>query len=386
MTMPGEPLIYLDNNATTRPDPQVLEAMHRCARQGYGNPASPHAAGRAARRELEDHRERIVELLGGKCDGQRHDRLVFTSGGTEANNLAFRGLAPPTTRRFVSAIEHPSLWELAHSSCDPAMPPVVYLPCDTTGQVDVASLDELLPSEEKALVSCMLANNETGVIEPVAEIADRVHRRGGMVHTDAVQAIGKIPVSFRLLGVDAMTVSPHKFHGPIGIGAILLREGVSLMAQQQGGGQQGGLRPGTESTVLAAGFRVALELAVEQLDDRARQIGRLRDRFEAGLARVDPESIVNGTGPRLPHTTNVSFVGLDRQALLVAFDLAGIACSTGSACSSGSSKPSHVLVAMQLSPSRVGSAIRFSLAADTTESDIDAALVRIGGVVSRLRS
>jgi cysteine desulfurase len=245
---------------------------------------------------------------------------------------------------------------------------------------------EALDSQPR-LVSVMLANNETGLILPVAELAAECRERGILIHSDAVQAVGKIRVSFRELGVDAMTVAPHKFHGPLGIGALLMRHGVKLQPQMFGGFQQGGMRPGTENVALAVGFHAALNLAINDLADRAARMQSLRDELEKTLQAELPEMVIIGEhAPRLPNTSCVSFPGLDRQALVIALDLAGVACSTGSACASGSSEPSPTLVAMGLPEDIIRGAIRFSVGAFTMTGEVAEAARRIIKTVKHLRS
>lgn len=380
--------IYLDNNATTRMDPRVADTMRACAVAGHGNPASPHAHGRRARRVVEEARESIGRLLGCHQADIHADRVLFTSGGTEANNLAILGLAgPPRSRVIVSAIEHPSiagpaerLVRLGHD--------VQRLRVTSAGIVDVKHLDELLTADapRTSLVSVMLGNNETGVIQPVAEIATRCARADVALHTDAVQAVGKIPVHFRQLGVTALSLTAHKFHGPRGIGALIVRHDAPLEPILFGGFQQAGLRPGTESPELAIGLRTALELWSTEADARAARMARLRDRFENQLRAARPEIVVIGAdSSRLPHTSNIAFPGIDRQSLLMALDLAGVSCSTGSACASGSSEPSPVLLAMGLPKPLVDGSLRFSLGAETTESEIDQAVERILLAENRLQ-
>src|SRR5262245_24913331 len=397
--MPAES-IYLDHNATTPIDPRVVEAMARAWRDCGANPASQHAPGRRARRLLEESREGILELLGAKTGGMDADQLIFTSGGTEANNLAILGLsatAPNGHRALatkypasvvdvvVSAGEHPSV----RGACEELKRNGGKVLTINANLIDgnfdrgfYALLDSL-PS----LVSVMLANNETGTLYPLAEIRKTSADYGALVHSDAVQAIGKIPVHFRQLGVDAMTVAPHKFHGPLGIGALVVRQGVKLQPQLHGGFQQSGVRPGTENVALAVGFHEALKLAIAQLPERATQMQRLRDQLEQSLqAETGPTVTIGAEAPRLPNTSCVSFPGLDRQALVMALDLAGVACSTGSACASGSSEPSPTLVAMGLPEAVIRGAIRLSLGAFTTADEVAEASRRILNAVSHLRS
>ncbi|MDX1947871.1 MAG: cysteine desulfurase family protein [Pirellulaceae bacterium] len=379
--------IYLDHNATTPLDPRVLEAMARVWRECGANPASQHGPGRKARRVLEEARESIGTLLGAKTTGMEADHILFTSGGTEANNLALFGLAgEPGGRLVVSAIEHPSIVgpadELRRRGVDVQIAPV-----DAEGVVRVEALANLLETEKRLqLVSVMLANNETGVIQPVAEIAALCRERGVLMHTDAVQAVGKIPVSFRELGVAAMTVAPHKFHGPLGIGALVQRSEVKLAPQLFGGFQQQALRPGTESVALAAGFARALELWQEEAAEREARMRALRDELQQAIRSEIPEAVIIGeAAPRLPNVLNIAFPGLNRQALVMALDLAGVACSTGSACASGSSEPSPVLLAMGLSREVVEGSIRLSLGAFTTAAEVSEAACRISSCVKHLR-
>jgi len=385
--------IYLDNNSTTPIDPRVVEAIVRAWKECGANPASQHSLGRQARRMLEDAREGILELLGAKTGGMDADQLIFTSGGTEANNLAILGLFaiasigtqtrpgdpqrhPPTL--YSSFIEHPSVTASAAAAQRRGCI-LRYLPVNSEGEVDETGTVQPFAANGPTIVSLMLANNETGVTQPVdflRKVANHEQPRlGTLIHTDAVQAVGKIPIKFRELHVDTMAVAPHKFHGPLGIGALVVRHGIKLEAQLFGGVQQGGLRPGTENVALAVGFHVALNLAVAELTDRAARMKSLRDLLEETLRDELAEMIIIGErAPRLPNTSCVSFPGLDRQALVMALDLAGVACSTGSACASGSSQPSPTLVAMGLPEAQIRGAIRLSLGAFTTgEASQDAA-------------
>jgi len=382
--------IYLDHNATAPMLPEVAEVMDRCHRAGYANPASAHSAGRRARQRLEEARERIAGILGADVTTSRADRVIFTSGGTEANNLALRGLALARAphrepgRLIISAIEHPSIigpaeylqrqgWEVAKARVT------------RQGVVDLDHLRELI-DEPTSLVSVMLGNNETGVLQPVKQLAGICELAGVPLHTDAVQVVGKLPVDFRRLGTAALTLSAHKLHGPRGIGALVLRHGVLLKPILFGGFQQEALRPGTESVALAAGLQMALEIWQREADSRATRMCKLRDRLEGLLLAGDEDLQIHGAGaPRLPHTTNVSFLGLDRQALLMALDLAGVACSSGSACASGSSEPSPVLVAMGCGEAAIQGSLRLSLGACTTAAEVDLAARRILLVVKDLR-
>jgi cysteine desulfurase len=391
--------IYLDNNSTTPIDPGVMEAMVQAWQDSGANPASQHAPGRKARRLIEEAREAIAALLGAKTSGMDADQLIFTSGGTEANNLALFGLtslsagtkpspgAPECSSNnvFVSPIEHPSILaaaeELKRRGCQ-----IHFASVGTNGIVSIETgRQECLP--HFALASVMLANNETGVIQPIAKIAQQCREHGITIHTDAVQAVGKIPVHFRDLGVDALTVAPHKFHGPIGIGALLLRHGTKLQPQLHGGFQQSGLRPGTENVALAVGFQKALELALAELPSRHKHTQSLQGELERALRAEFPDLIIIGEhAPRLPNTSCLAFPGLNRQALVMALDLAGLACSTGSACASGSSEPSTTLLAMNLPQAVIEGAIRLSTSALTTAADIATATRLIINSVKHLRS
>ncbi|MBI2823367.1 MAG: cysteine desulfurase [Planctomycetia bacterium] len=378
--------IYLDNNATTPVLPRVAEAMARSYASGPGNAASQHAAGRRARQALDTARESLASLLGAECGSSRSDQVIFTSGGTEGNNLAILGLAGGTpAHAILSAIEHPSVAGAAsHLRClgwD-----VETLPVSAQGVVDVDRLQDTIRADTR-LASIVLGNNETGVLQPVARAARYCADRGVPLHTDAVQVAGKLPVDFRALHVAAMTVSAHKFHGPQGVGALILRHDVALEPQLHGGFQQGGLRPGTEPVALAVGMQAALECWHADRNAIADRLTDLRDVFESALRGGWPELVVNGGGaPRLPHTSNVAFPGLDRQALVMALDLAGVACSTGSACASGSPEPSPTLVAMGCPKTVLGGALRFSVGQQTTAEEVVEAARRILNVCNDLRA
>ncbi len=428
--------IYLDNNATTRIDPRVVEAMYQVHKQRLANPASQHRDGRMARSLLERAREEIMLSLDCRLSGMDSDQLIFTSGGTEANNLAIAGLAPQTTPgqsfgpstnsmalkssgprpiskcddaakepiSIISSIEHPSVLAKSDALAMSGHPRWL-IPATDQGIIDIESFSlrlQSLPSDSVSLVSIMLANNETGVLQPVDQVIAlcRQYQRNAVIHTDAVQAFGKVPVSFQQLDVDAMTVTAHKMHGPVGIGALVMKSHMKLQPQLLGGAQQLGLRPGTESISLAVGFATASTLATKEIHDRSNRMNRQRCLLEAGIlkgfneriAHVENHHSVQGYAPviiganahRLPHTTCIAFPGLDRQTLQLALDRAGISVSTGSACTSGSAQPSHVLTAMGLAPSVFQSAIRISIDYETTESDIEVAIPIILDVAWKL--
>jgi cysteine desulfurase len=395
MPSPQPEPIYLDNNATTPVLPEVLEAMRECYAAPYLNPASQHEFGRRARHVLEEARERIGELVGANMAGRDADQIVFTSGGTEANNLAIRGLTSPVRLRLcdnsppphliVSAIEHPSVTAVAEHLAARGWA-VDQLGVDCHGVIRADELPGLM-RPETGLVAAMLANNETGVIQPLAKLAAICAERNVPIHTDAAQIVGKLPVSFRELGVATMSFAAHKFHGPLGIGALVVRHDVELAPQLFGGFQQAGLRPGTESVALAVGMLRALELWHAERDERITRLTQLRDGLERAICAGWPMAVVIGAGSeRLPNTSNIAFAGLDRQALFIALDQAGVACSTGSACASGSSEPSPTHLAMGLDPAVVGSALRLSFGATTTAAGLGEATRRILKICNDLGS
>jgi cysteine desulfurase len=393
--------IYLDHNATTPTRPEVVEAMTRCYAEGYANPASQHRPGQRARRILEDARGRIAAILGADVTCTQTDRLIFTSGGTEANNIAMLGISQAVTtiprqpkgdspifadtkigtvpRIVISSIEHQSIIEPAERLMEQGWR-LDTLGVTQDGVVRVADLPPLL-AEQTRLVSVIWGNHETGVLQPIAELARICNDAEVFFHTDAVQAAGKITVDFRASGAAAMSIAAHKFQGPLGIGALILRHDVPVTPLQFGGHQQYGIRPGTESVALAVGMLTALELWQKEQQAHRNRMESLRDRFERGLKAAVPKIIVHGEAvDRLPQTSNVAFPGLDGQILLIALDTAGVACSAGSACSSGSSELSPTLRAMGLPNDIVAGSLRFSLGATTTESEIDEAVGRISNV------
>ena len=348
---------YLDHNATATLRPEARAAMLRAMDAG-GNASSVHGEGRAARRLLDDAREQVARAVGVIAP-----MVVFTSGGSEANNMALKGVA--VERVIVSAVEHPAVLEAAKASGRP----VEVAPVDGNGVVDLAALEALLKGP-RALVSVMLANNETGVIQPVADVARLAD--GHLVHTDAVQALGKVPVNFGLLGVDMMTLSAHKLGGPPGAGALIVRDGLAVEPLVHGGGQELRRRAGTENLVALAGFGAVAQSAM--------QVKALRDRLEAAL---DGAVIFGSDVARLPNTCCFAMPGMNAETLLMAFDLEGVAVSSGSACSSGKVAKSHVLAAMGVQPEISKAAIRVSLGWDTTEDTIDQFIAAWRKIASR---
>ncbi len=371
--------IYLDNNASTPVLPAVWDAMRPYFTDVAGNPASSHRAGRRARRALEDAREQTAALL-----GAGPDEVVFTSGATEANNLALFGLTVgPPGRLLLAPIEHPCVVEPARQLAAAGFT-LDLLPVDAAGILDTGAFRARLGPDVR-LAALMLANHETGAVQPVRACAARARDHGVALHCDAAAAVGKIPVDFHELDVATLTVSAHKLHGPKGVGALLVRKGTRLRAQLFGGQQQQGRRPGTESVALAVGLAAALDLAVREMDERREKVHRLRRLF---LDRVNAAAPVVLNGPAaggVPHTLNLSFPGCRADVLLMRFDLAGVACSTGSACSSGSLLPSPVLDAMSIAADVLHSAMRFSLSHLLTEADVVEAADRVVRVVRAVR-
>jgi cysteine desulfurase len=380
-------VIYLDNNATTLIDLRVAERMADLHRLRLANPSSQHAAGRHARQFLEQAREDLLLACGGKTVGMASDQWLFTSGGTESNNMAIFGFAAMRPGCvIVSSIEHSSVLAAAQY-LESLGREIRYLPCTASGVVDLDVLRQWIASDPNSIacVSVMFANNETGIIQPVREIARLCRTAGVPFHTDAVQGFCKVPVCFQEIGADAMTVTSHKLHGPLGIGALVLRYGTNIPPYHFGGAQQMGLRPGTETPALASGFATAVALAQAEFSERSRRMQQLRERLESEVRRIATETMILGeTVSRLPNTSCIAFLGHDRQAIQIALDHQNIACSAGSACASGSSQPSHVLQAMRLPADVLRGAVRFSLSWETTEQEIDATVVAIKKVLDRL--
>ena len=377
--------IYLDHNATTPVAPPVADATARALRDVFGNPSSVHAYGQEAKTALDEARSAVARLIGAEPT-----EIVFTSGGSESNNLAIRGVAEAAAgagrRRLVAgAIEHEAVLRTL-KALDGNGRTSALVGVDERGLVTPEKLAEAL-SDDTALVSVMHANNEIGTIQPVAELAALAHERGALVHTDAVQSVGKIPVDVRGLGVDLLSLSGHKFNGPKGAGALWIRRGTRLHAQLTGGRQERNRRAGTENLPAIVGLGAAARRLLEARGQGADDMTGLRNRLEAGILAAVPGTAVNGGGsPRVGNTSNISFHGVEAESLLIALDLEGIAVSTGSACSSGTLEPSHVLRAMGFSPHRAQNSIRFSLGLGNTTDDVDRVLAVLPGVVERLRA
>jgi cysteine desulfurase len=366
-------MLYLDHAATTPTLPEAWEAMRPYTAEHFGNPASAHAAGRRARQALEAARERVAA-----CLGALPDEVIFTSGATEANNLALFGLAgSPPGHILASPIEHPCVTEPLKQLAARGFE-VEYLPVEPTGSVSVDAFRERLRPDTR-LAAVMLVNHETGATQPVSALGSHYPT----LHTDAAQVVGKLPVSFRDLNVASLSLSAHKFGGPKGVGALLVRKGTKLTPQLFGGHQQQGRRPGTEPVALAVGLATALEIATARPADTVRHN---HDRFLDRLRAACPPVMVNSPADGSPYIANVAFPGCRADLLLMKLDLAGVACSTGSACSSGSLQTSPVLRAMAVPDEVLRSAMRFSFGLSTTAAELDEAADCIAGCVNRLRA
>jgi cysteine desulfurase len=376
-------VIFLDNNATTRPDVQVVDAMARCAREVYGNASSLHVVGQSARHAIEEARAHVANLI-----GARPREIVFTSGGTESDNLAILGtLAAYPARRHVvtTAVEHLAVHSLCQRLAGEGVE-VTFVGVDSLGRLNMGELERAI-RHDTALVSVMHANNETGVIFPVGQVAALGRARGVPVHVDAVQTAGRMPVDVREMGASLVSISAHKMHGPKGAGALYVSPGTRLRGQLAGGHQERDLRPGTENVAAIVGFGVAAGLAGLELAAGMERVRSQRDRLEKGLLERLPFSRVNGDcAMRVPGTCNIAFTGLEAEAILIAMSQEGVCASAGSACSSGALEPSHVLAAMGLPDAVARGSIRLSLARNTTDEEIDSALSIIPRVVSKLKA
>ncbi|HXG89286.1 MAG TPA: IscS subfamily cysteine desulfurase [Vicinamibacterales bacterium] len=376
--------IYLDHNATTPVAPEVADRMDRALRELWGNASSVHHFGQQAKAGVDDARSHVAAMLGAEPS-----EVIFTGGGTESDNFAVRGVAEAleaTGRRHLiaSAIEHEAVLNTVKALAKRGWR-VSLLPVSATGVIDPDALRDVI-TDDTALVSVMHANNEIGTIQPIAEIAAIAKASGAMVHTDAVQTAGKIPIDVKALGVDLVSISAHKFYGPKGIGALWLRKGVRLLPFVTGGRQERNRRAGTENVPGIVGLGAAAQLALTKMAGESARLRVLRDRLEDGVLNAIDGAQRNGAAePRVPNTSNISFERIESESLLIGLDLAGIAVSSGSACSSGTLEPSHVLKAMGLPHARTLSSIRFSLGASNTNSDIDRVIEALPALIEKLR-
>jgi cysteine desulfurase len=375
--------IYLDNNATTRVFPEVADAMMPYFTQFYGNASSLHSFGREARKAVDEARDKVASLIGASVE-----EIVFTGSGTESNNQAIRGILEANRKRgnhvISSTIEHPAVLEVCNY-VEKEGAKVTRIKVNSNGIVRLEDIEKSF-TDKTVLVSIMLANNEVGTVQPIAEIVKLAKKRGVIVHTDAVQGVGKIPVSVAELGVDALSMSAHKFHGPKGVGALYVRKGVKIAPLLYGGGHERGRRPGTENVPGIVGMGKACEIARRELTDYGRRVNALRNCLEQKILEKVQFTYVNGDRERrLPNTTNISFEYIEGEGIVLSLDLKGIAVSTGSACATGKLEPSHVLIEMGLSPALAQGAIRFSLGSEITQEQIDYTAQTIVEVVERLR-
>jgi cysteine desulfurase len=371
----------MDYNATTPVRPESARVYERAAKDGFGNPSSLHYAGREAKRILDESRERVASAI-----GARPGEVYFTGGGTEGNNITIRGVAGSRRRGhvIVSGVEHPAVLNTCRA-LDGSVFDVTCLPVDPSGRVDPDSVAEAI-REDTILITVMWVNNETGVIQPVEAIGAVARDRGVPFHTDAVQAFGRLPIDLASLPVDLLTISGHKFCAPVGTGLLYCRRGLKLVPAVTGGGQERGLRSGTENVPAIAAMAEAAALAAVELAEQTARQARLRDNLESGLLAAVDGAAINGAGaPRVANTSNICLPGADGEAVLIALDRERIAVSSASACAASSSEPSHVLLAMGLTRRAAESSIRFSLGRFSRAADIDRCLEVLPGVVNRLR-
>ncbi len=375
--------IYLDNAATTAVLPEVADAMRPYLTEIYGNPSSLYSIGQKGKRALEGSRNEVASAIEAEPEG-----IIFTSGGTESDNLAIKGFAYANSDRgrhlVTSPIEHHAVLNVFHELEKQGFE-VSYLPVDRYGMVDPEAVKKII-RPDTILISIMLANNEIGTIEPLKEITALAHERGIAVHTDAVQAVGKIPVSVKELGVDMLSLTAHKIYGPKGTGALYKREGIKLAPLFEGGHQEKILRPGTENIPGVVGLATALRLATGNLDTEAAKISALRDRLESGiLSRIDNVTLNGHPQQRVPNISSLNFAFLEGEALLLALDTRGIAVSTASACSADSDEPSHVLTAIGLDPVTARGTLRFSLGINNNSEEIDYVIDAVADAAEQLR-
>ena len=378
-------VVYLDHAATTSVHPQVVEAMLPYFSERYGNASSIHSLGREARQGLEEARAIVAGIF--NCKGEE---IVFTSGGTESDNLAIRGVSWMNRRRgdhiITSSVEHHAVSHTCEQMERQFAFEVTYLPVDEYGLVDSRDVERAI-TETTILISIMYANNEVGTVEPVTEIGEIAHRHGIPFHTDAVQAAGALSLDVQELNVDLLTLSAHKFYGPKGVGLLYVREGVGVLPIQTGGGHERGLRSGTENVAGIVGLATALKLAEERREEESIRLAALRDRLIEGvLSSIDNCWLLGHPQKRLSNNANIAFEYVEGEGILVGLDLEGIAASSGSACSTGSADPSHVLLAMGVRPDLARGAIRMTLGRENTEGDVDRVSEVLPAIVERLRA
>ncbi len=377
--------IYLDHNATTPLDPAAADRMTQAMREVWGNASSVHHFGQQAKAALDEARSSVASLIGADASD-----IIFTAGGTESDNLAIRGAAEALEAAgrkhlITSAIEHEAVLTTMKALARRGWK-VTTIPVDASGIVSADRLRDAM-TDDTALVSVMHANNEIGTIQPITDLAAIAHERGALFHTDAVQSAGKIPIDVRALGVDLLSIAGHKFYGPKGSGALWIRRGVRLQSPITGGKQERNRRAGTENVPALVGLGVASAVALKKIESESPRLAALRDRLEAGiLASISGTERNGAAAPRVPNTTNISVDRVEAESLLIGLDLAGIAVSSGSACSSGTLEPSHVLKAMGLPHHRTLGSIRFSLGTSNTDADIDRVLEALPPIVEKLRS
>jgi cysteine desulfurase len=376
--------VYLDNNATTRMREEALEAMLPYCRDIYGNASSIHQFGRAARTAIDEARAKVASLLG----AAKPEEIIFTSGGTEADNFAIRGAVSALRSKgdhiITSSVEHHAVLNVCKALEKEGFK-VTYVNVDKDGIVDTNELKKAI-TDKTILITIMYANNEVGTIEPIGEIGAIARERGVCFHSDAVQAAGKIPFELKDLNIDLASVSAHKIYGPKGVGALYIRKGTKISPQMLGGHHEMGRRAGTENVAGIVGFGKAAELAKKELTGEARALTALRDRLHKGITGTIEDVTLNGhPAKRLPNTLNVRFKYLEGESIILNLDMEGVAVSTGSACTSGSLEPSHVLTAMGVDPADTQGSIRFSLGRDNTKEDIDYVLEVLPPIIKRLR-
>lgn len=375
-------MVYLDNNATTRTDPSVVQAMSPFFTEQFGNASSAHGFGRQVAGAMRQARSSVQALLGAAYD----DEIVFTSGGTESNNAAILSALSTQEGRdeiVTTSVEHQAILALVEHLSKSGVK-VHLIAVDTRGRLDLEAFRSAL-GPRTAIASVMWANNETGTIFPVERLAAWTRATGAQFHTDAVQAVGRVPMDLKASEIDMLSLSGHKLHGPKGIGALYLRKGTTFGPLIWGGGQERRRRGGTENVPGIVGLGKAAELAAERLDEACVRVAALRDRLERSILQNGRCEILGDPSDRLPNTTNIAFEGLDGEAILHHLNRAGIAASVGSACSSGAMEPSHVLRAMQVPANSLHGAIRFSLSHETTAEEIDQVVCKLSDILARLR-